>query len=162
MSESQAGWVQGSGARKRSLDGKTNSPHYGGYTTHAVESGDLPHGVIVVECYCFLINIIDVGVARVSDVSSGLFCIHIKNEGFVSTKRRGAFRPLLAADPDESQQQTFFLVLASQDGSGGSVISSFGAWKWILASLGRGFCSSDFIKIQAKCIMSSILQFWLM
>ena len=48
MSERQAGWVQGSGARKRSLDGKTNSPHYGGYTTHAVESGDPPHGVIVV------------------------------------------------------------------------------------------------------------------
>ena len=62
MSERQAGWVQGSGACKRSLDGKTNSPHYGGYTTHAVESGDPPHGVIVVvvvvEYYCFLINII--------------------------------------------------------------------------------------------------------
>ena len=40
--------MQGNGARKRSLDGKTNSPHYGGYTTHAVESGDPPHGVIVV------------------------------------------------------------------------------------------------------------------
>ena len=48
MSESQAGWVQGSGARKRSLDGKTNSPHYGGYTTHAVESGDPPHEMVVV------------------------------------------------------------------------------------------------------------------
>ena len=54
--------MQGSGAHKRSLDGKTNSPHYGGYTTHAVESGDPPHGVIVVvvEYYCILINIIDV------------------------------------------------------------------------------------------------------
>ena len=39
--------------------------------------------VIVVEYYCFLINIIDVGVVRVADVSYGLFCIHIKNEGFV-------------------------------------------------------------------------------
>ena len=39
--------------------------------------------VVVVECYCFLIIIIDVGVIRVSDVSYGLFCIHIKNEGFV-------------------------------------------------------------------------------
>ena len=42
MSERQAGWVQGSGARKRSLDGKTNSPHYGGYTTRAVWSVDPP------------------------------------------------------------------------------------------------------------------------
>ena len=40
-------------------------------------------GVVVVEYYCFLINIIDVGVVRVADVSYGLFCIHIKNEGFV-------------------------------------------------------------------------------
>ena len=85
--------MQGSGACKRSLDGKTNSPHYGGYTTHAVESGDPPHGVIVVvvvaaaaaavEYYCFLKRIIDVIVLRVADVSYGLFCIHIKNEGFV-------------------------------------------------------------------------------
>ena len=79
--------MQGSGACKRSLDGKTNSPHYGGYTTHAVESGDPPHGVIVVvvvvEYYCFLIIIIDVVAVQVADVSSGLFCIHIKIEGFV-------------------------------------------------------------------------------
>ncbi len=84
--------MQGSGACKRSLDGKTNSPHYGGYTTHAVESGDPPHGVIVVvvavvvvvvEYYCFLIRIIDVVAVQVADVSSGLFCIHIKIEGFV-------------------------------------------------------------------------------
>ena len=27
---------------------RSPSPHYGGYTTHAVESGDPPHGVIVV------------------------------------------------------------------------------------------------------------------
>ena len=27
---------------------RLSSPHYGGYTTHAVESGDPPHGVIVV------------------------------------------------------------------------------------------------------------------
>ena len=65
MSERQAGWVQGSGACKRSLDGKTNSPHYGGYTTHAVESGEPPHGVIVVvvvvvEYYLFLTIIKDV------------------------------------------------------------------------------------------------------
>ena len=73
--------MQGSGACKRSLDGKTNSPHYGGYTTHAVESGDPPHGVI--EYYCFLKIIIDVVVVRVADVSYGLFCMHIKNEGFV-------------------------------------------------------------------------------
>ena len=34
-------WVQGSGVRKRSLDGKTpTSPHYGGYTTLAVRCGD--------------------------------------------------------------------------------------------------------------------------
>ena len=39
--------------------------------------------VVVVEYYCFLINIIDVGVVRVADVSYGLFCIHIKIEGFV-------------------------------------------------------------------------------
>ena len=59
--------MQGSGARKRSLDGKTNSPHYGGYTTRAVRSGSLPHRVIVVvvavvvvvEYYSFLKRIID-------------------------------------------------------------------------------------------------------
>ena len=65
---------------------RSPSPHYGGYTTHAVESGDPPHGVIVVvvvEYYCFLIIIIDVGVIRVSDVSYGLFYTHIKIEGFV-------------------------------------------------------------------------------
>ena len=85
MSERQAGWVQGSGARKRSLDGKTNSPHYGGYTTHAVESGDPPHGVIVVvvEYYCFLKRIIDVLAVLVADDPYGLFCMHIKNGGFV-------------------------------------------------------------------------------
>ena len=27
---------------------RSPSPHYGGYTTHAVESGDPPHEVIVV------------------------------------------------------------------------------------------------------------------
>ena len=39
--------------------------------------------VVVVEYYCFLKKIIDVGVSLVSQVSYGLFCIHIKNQGFV-------------------------------------------------------------------------------
>ena len=59
---------------------RLSSPHYGGYTTHAVESGDPPHGVIVVvvvEYYCFLKRIIDVGVVRFADDPSGLFCIII-------------------------------------------------------------------------------------
>ena len=67
---------------------RLSSPHYGGYTTHAVESGDPPHGVIVVvvvvvvEYYCFLKRIIDVGAVQVADVSLGLFCIYIKNGRF--------------------------------------------------------------------------------
>ena len=101
--------MQGSGACKRSLDGKTNSPHYGGYTTHAVESGDPPHVVIVVEYYCFLKRIIDVGVVRVADVSYGLFCIFITRGYSVRGVLRCAKRNFLAADPDESQQARFFL-----------------------------------------------------
>jgi len=90
--------VQGSGACKRSLDGKTNSPHYGGYTTHAVESGDPPHGVIVVvEYYCFLKRIIDVGVVRVADVPYGLFCIIITRGYSVRGVRGCAGSFLLAA-----------------------------------------------------------------
>ena len=53
--------MQGSGACKRSLDGKTNSPHYGGYTTHAVESGDPPHGVIVVVVAVVVVAVVVVG-----------------------------------------------------------------------------------------------------
>ena len=62
----------------------------GGCTTSSVVNGLPPAQIIVVvvvECYCFLIIIIDVGVIRVSDVSYGLFYTHIKNGGFVSTKR---------------------------------------------------------------------------
>ena len=54
----------------------------GGCTTSSVVNG-LPAAQIVVEYYCFLKKIIDVGVVRVSDVSYGLFSIHIKNQGFV-------------------------------------------------------------------------------
>ena len=39
--------------------------------------------VVVVEYYCFLKKIIDVGVVWVSDVSYGLFYTHIKIGGFV-------------------------------------------------------------------------------
>ena len=35
---SRAG-MQGSGTSKTSMDGKVDSPHYGGYTTHAVMNG---------------------------------------------------------------------------------------------------------------------------
>ena len=96
--------MQGSGACKRSLDGKTNSPHYGGYTTHAVESGDPPHGVIVVEYYCFLKRIIDVGVVRFADDPSGLFCIIITRGYSVRGVRVCAKTVLLAA---QIQQRAF-------------------------------------------------------
>ena len=52
MSERQAGWVQGSGACKRSLDGKpVPSPHEGGNTTHAVVNGSPQGPIIVVVVY---------------------------------------------------------------------------------------------------------------
>ena len=40
--------MQGSGTSKPSLDGKVDSPQYGGYTTHAVVNGTPPTEVIVV------------------------------------------------------------------------------------------------------------------
>ena len=79
MSERQAGWVQGSGARKRSLDGKSwFPPLWGVYYPCCKERGS-PHGVIVVEYYLFLNNIIDVEVPALSWFSLGLFCMYIKN-----------------------------------------------------------------------------------
>ena len=82
--------MQGSGACKRSLDGKIALPPLWGVYYACCSKRRSPSRVIVVvvvvvvvECYCFLIIIIDVGVDWVSDVSYGLFCIHIKNEGFV-------------------------------------------------------------------------------
>ena len=106
--------MQGSGACKRSLDGKTNSPHYGGYTTHAVESGDPPHGVIVVvvvvvEYYCFLKRIIDVGVVRVADDPSGLFCIIITRGYSVRGVCRGLKTNLLAAHSNNEPLLYIFL-----------------------------------------------------
>ena len=84
--------MQGSGACKRSLDGKIALPPLWGVYYSCCSKRRSPPEVIVVvvvvvEYYCFLKKIIDVGVVRVSDVSYGLFCIHIKNEGFVYTKR---------------------------------------------------------------------------
>ena len=83
--------MQGSGVRKRSLDGKTVLPPLWGVYYACCSKRRSPPRVIVVvvvvvvvvEYYCFSKKIIDVGVVRVSDVSYGLFCIHIKNEGFV-------------------------------------------------------------------------------
>ena len=66
-------------------------PIMGGIPRVLYKPPSRPHGVIVVvEYYCFLINIIDVGVVRVADVSYGLFCMHIKNGGFVYAKRCAA------------------------------------------------------------------------
>ena len=81
--------MQGSGARKRSLDGKIALPPLWGVYYSCCSKRRSPPKVIVVavvvvvECYCFLIIIIDVGVILVSDVSYGLFYTHIKIEGFV-------------------------------------------------------------------------------
>ena len=71
MSERQAGWVQGSGARKPSLDGKTVLPPlWGEYYLRSKEPR--PRAaiivvvvVVVVEYYCILIIIIVVGVGLV-------------------------------------------------------------------------------------------------
>ena len=84
MAETQQGWVRGSGARKRSLDGKFGLPPLWGVYNPRCSVRDTPHVVIVVvEYYCFLKRIIDVGAVQVADVSLGLFCIYLKNGRFV-------------------------------------------------------------------------------
>ena len=80
--------MQGSGPRKRSLDGKTVLPPLWGVYYACCKERRSPAYIIVavvvvVECYCFLKRIIDVGAVKVADVSYGLFCIHIKNGRFV-------------------------------------------------------------------------------
>ena len=88
--------MQGSGACKRSLDGKIALPPLWGVYYSCCSKRRSPPKVIVVvvvvaaaaaaaavECYCFLIIIIDVGVVLLSDVSYGLFYTHIKIGGFV-------------------------------------------------------------------------------
>ena len=80
--------MRGSGARKRSLDGKFGLPPLWGVYNPRCSVRDTPHVVIVVvvvvvvEYYCFLKRIIDVGAVQVADVSLGLFCIYTKNGRF--------------------------------------------------------------------------------
>ena len=72
-------------------------------------------------------------------------CFAFISKTKVSSRRNGEAQK--GTDGDRSgraQQRTFFLVLASKDGSGGSVISSFRAWQSIVASQCRGFASCNY------------------
>ena len=91
--------MQGSGACKRSLDGKIALPPlWGVYNPHCKERRSpaciivvvVVVVVVVVEYYCFLKRIIDVTVARVADIPSGLFCIIITRGYSVRGVRGGA------------------------------------------------------------------------
>ena len=69
-------------------------------------------------------------------------CFAFISKTKVSSRRNGEQQKrTFGGRSGRAQQRTFFLVLASKDGSGGSVISSFGAWGSILASQCRGFVS---------------------
>ena len=148
------------------MDGKTNSPHYGGYTTHAVESGDPPHGVIVVvvEYYCFLKRIIDVGVVRVADDPSGLFCIII-TRGYSVRGVRGSTKPNFLAPLVNNTFWRIFSLRSDQiscPNSSGTI--SFGACTWILASQGRRIVAWQSMILHHRslicaycCLLSSLL-----
>ena len=49
--------MQGSGTSKPSLDGKVDSPRYGGYTTHAVVNGS-PQGPIIVVVVAVVLSVL--------------------------------------------------------------------------------------------------------
>ena len=92
MAESKQGWDAGEWGKQANMSWLAPAfpPLWGVYHPPCMERGS-PHAVIVVvECYYFLIIIIDVDDARVAAVSYGLFCTLYKIGHSVRDVGRGA------------------------------------------------------------------------
>ena len=163
--------MQGSGACKRSLDGKTVLPPLWGVYYASCKERHTPAWVVVVvvvEYYCFLKRIIDVGAIRVADIPSGLFCIII-TRGYsvrgVRVSLKSNFWRHSSTTPFNSPKWLGGDQISCPNSSG---TISFGACTWILASQGRRFVAWQSKILHHRslicaycCLLSSLLYIFL-